>query len=261
MNQKTKNLNEVKKMPIGTIALIIVSILVFFGLAHRILDRMRLSDKGALVVIALMVVGSFITIPIIRGRIGVDVNIGGAIVPLGLAAYVLSKAGTAKEWVRALGAALAVGVLLSFTDLFIGGHEPETMFLDPIYFYPIAAGVVAYVISRSRRSAFIAGALGILFFDLGSLISYIYRGVPGFVSFGGGGAFDSVVIAGLVAALLAEIVGETRERLQGGPAQRGRPEALEKGLSDIQFANALGADKNSIAGTDRELSKGGEGNE
>ncbi|MHB8170558.1 MAG: DUF1614 domain-containing protein [Thermincolia bacterium] len=248
-------------MPIGTIALIIVSLLVFFGLGHRILDRMRLSDKGALVVIALMVVGSFITIPIIRGRIGVDVNIGGALIPLGLAAYVLSKAGTTKERVRALGAALIVGVLLSFTNLFIGGAEPESMFLDPLYFYPIAAGIVAYVISRSRRSAFIAGALGILFFDLGNLISAIYRGVPGFVSFGGGGAFDSVVIAGLVAALLAEIIGETRERLQGGPAHRGRPDELKKGLSDIQFANALGAHKNSVAGTDGEPTKGGTKNE
>ncbi|MDA8233329.1 MAG: DUF1614 domain-containing protein [Clostridia bacterium] len=244
-------------MPIGTIALIIVSVLVFFGLGHRILDRMRLSDKGALIVIALMVVGSFITIPLIRGRIGVDVNIGGALVPLGLAVYVLSKAGTAKEWVRALGAALAVGILLSFTDLFIGGSEPESMFIDPLYFYPLAAGIVAYVISRSRRSAFIAGALGILLFDLGTLISAVYRGVPAFVSFGGGGAFDSVVIAGLVAALLAEIVGETRERLQGGPAHRGRPEELKKGLSDVQFANALGAHKNSVAGTDREPERGG----
>lgn len=245
-------------LPIGTIALIVVSALVFFGLAQRILDRMRLSDKGALIVIALMIVGSFITIPITRGKVGVDINVGGAIVPIGLALYVLTRAGSTKEWVRALGAAIVTAVVVSYTGIFLGGSEPETMVFDPLYFYPLAGGVIAYVVSRSRRSAFIAGSLGIILADVGQLIWYISNGRTGFVSFGGGGAFDSVVIAGLVAALLAEIVGETRERLQGGPASEGKPKELLKGLKNVEFANMLGNSPKSVSGSDKQPKQGGE---
>jgi uncharacterized membrane protein len=46
------------------IALIVVSILIYFGVAHRVLDRMRLSDKSALAVIAAIIIGSFIDIPV-----------------------------------------------------------------------------------------------------------------------------------------------------------------------------------------------------
>ena len=37
---------------LGVIILIAVSILIYFGIADRVLDRMRLSDKGAFLVIA-----------------------------------------------------------------------------------------------------------------------------------------------------------------------------------------------------------------
>jgi len=38
-------------MPIGMMLLIVVGVLVYFGIAHRILDRMRLTDKQALLFI------------------------------------------------------------------------------------------------------------------------------------------------------------------------------------------------------------------
>ena len=52
--------------PAGIIALLVVSILIYFGVAHRVLDRMRLSDKAALAIIAAIIVGSFIDIPFAR---------------------------------------------------------------------------------------------------------------------------------------------------------------------------------------------------
>ncbi len=246
-------------LPIGTIVLIIVSLVIYFGFAHRILDRMRLTDKAALAVVALMIVGSFITIPLSRGLVGVDVNVGGALVPIGLAVYVLIRAGTAKEWIRALGAAAVTAVAVNFSGRFIGGAEPEKMFLDPIYFYPLVAGAVAYVVSRSRRSAFISGVLGMFLFDLGMLVWYLSTGRPGFVAFGGAGALDTYVIAGIVAALLAELVGETRERLQGGPAHRGRPKELLQGLKKPEFANMLGP--RPASGNQGKAGKGGDNDE
>lgn len=227
------------RIPIGTIVLIVVSLLIFFGFAQRILDRMRLSDRAAIAIIALMIAGSFITIPVTRGLIGVDVNVGGALIPLALSIYVLSKAGSAKEWVRAIGAAIGAAIAVAFSTRILGGAEPETMFMDPLYFYPLAAGLIAYIISRSRRSAFIAGILGMMLYDAGLLAWYYINGLRGFVSFGGGGVFDAYVIAGIAAALLAEIIGETRERLQGGPESRGKSEELLAGLKNPEFANSL----------------------
>jgi len=37
---------------------------------------------------------------------------------------------------------------------------------------------------------------------------------------GGAGAVDTVVIAGFLAVILAEVVGELRERIQGGTAKK-----------------------------------------
>lgn len=223
--------------PIGTVALILVSLLIYFGVAHRVLDRMRLTDKAALVVIALIIAGSFITIPLFRGQVGVDINLGGALVPVILAFWLLSRAGTTKEWLRAILAAAVTAIAVAYSGVLLGGAEPETMRIDPIYYYPLVAGTVAYIAGRSRRSAFISGVLGMFFYDLGSLAWYVNTGRTGFVSFGGAGALDTYVIAGVIATMLAEIVGELRERLQGGPAEKGKPKELLEGLRKPEFAN------------------------
>ena len=84
-------------MPTGMILLLIVAALVYFGVAHRILDRMRLTDAQALVFIGLMIAGSFIDIPIMRGEIETSINVGGALIPLALAIYLFSKSDSSAE--------------------------------------------------------------------------------------------------------------------------------------------------------------------
>ena len=68
--------------PIGMIALLVVSVLIYFGLAHRILDRLRLTDKAALAIIAAIIIGSFIDIPITTGRVDTTINLGGGVIPI-----------------------------------------------------------------------------------------------------------------------------------------------------------------------------------
>jgi len=46
-------------MPVGIILLLIISILIFLGLAQRVLDRLGLTDRTALLFIAAMLVGAF----------------------------------------------------------------------------------------------------------------------------------------------------------------------------------------------------------
>ena len=226
------------RFPLGMIILLIASILVYFGLAHRALDRMRLTDKGALVVIGALVAGSFINITLVRTPIEMAINVGGAVVPIALAIYVLSKAGTTKEWIRALLATAITGTSLYLIGRLMG-FEPENTLIDPIYVYPIVAGLVAYITGRSRRGAFIGATLGVLSVDIGTAIYLFNRGIPGSIRIGGAGAFDSIVLSGIFAILLAEVIGETRERLQGGPRTKGRPKELLKGLKNIEVTNML----------------------
>ena len=63
--------------------------------------------------------------------------------------------------------------------------------------------------------------------------------------FGGAGAFDATVIAGVFAVVLAEVIGETREKIQGGTAKKDM--AFERG----EF----------VQGKDNKQRNGGDGNE
>lgn len=221
-------------LPLGTIVLVVASILVYFGLAQRLLDRMKLSDKAALAVIGALIIGSFIDIPLMGGKSQVVLNIGGGLVPIGLSIYLLTSAGTAKEWGRALFAAAVTTGVIYYIGSFLMLGDPGNTILDPLYVYPIVAGTTAYLLGRSRRAAFVAATLGVLGLDLVHLVWLMMTGTPGNVHIGGAGAFDSIVLAGLVAILLAEVIGETRERLQGGPEARGRDPELLKNLRGVR---------------------------
>ena len=213
---------------LGLVLLAIVSVLVLLGLAHRVLDRMYLSDRGALLFLGGMVVGSFIEIPITRGNVPVSLNVGGALLPAGLAAYVLSRAGTAWEkWRAVLATVVTAGIIYALSKLINFGEKE--MLLDPLYIWVIVAGVVAYVVGRSRRTAFISATLGLILMDLIHVVETASTRSGAATRIGGAGAFDGIVLAGLLAVLLTEIFGEARERLGGGPHDdASRPAGLRR---------------------------------
>ncbi|MDW7675442.1 MAG: DUF1614 domain-containing protein, partial [Bacillota bacterium] len=236
------------RFSIGMIALLIVSVLIYFGFAHRVLDRMRLTDRAALAIIAAMILGSFIDIPITGGRVQSSINVGGGIIPIALAIYVLTRAGTSKEWLRAIIAIAVTAIAVYFTGQ-ISDADPgagKGWPIDPIYVIPIIAGTVAYIAGRSRRSAFIAATLGVLTLDIINYFFLLSSGIAGVVQIGGAGIFDVIVLGGIIAVLLAEVVGETRERLQGGPAEKGRPKELLAGLKGISSPQAKPFPRNEI---------------
>lgn len=217
-------------MPIGYILLIVVTLLIVFGVAHRVLDRMRLTDRQALFFVAALFIGGII--PDIRiGR--VLLNIGGAIVPLVLCIYLFAKAGTAKERWRAIAASVISGGAVFALGRFMP-TEPGALPFDNIL-YGLVAGLIAYVLGRSRRSAFIGGVMGILLADITQGIINAMNGLTTTpIVLGGGGMLDMVVVSGLLAVLLAEVIGEIRERMQGGSAKK------EAGLDfeDGEFVHA-----------------------
>ena len=86
-------------MSVSLILLAAVSALVLFGVAQRVLDRMQLSDRAALLIAAAIFIGCLIQ----DIRLGpVSFNIGGFLVPLGVCIWLLIRTDTAKEAVRAL---------------------------------------------------------------------------------------------------------------------------------------------------------------
>lgn len=233
-------------MPIGIILLIITVVLVYFGVAQRILDRMRLNDKTALLFIIAMIIGSFL--PDIPVGGGLSINIGGGIIPVALAVYLLVTADEAFERNRAIIASIITGAVIYVTGRFLTG-EPETIFIDPIYMFGLLAGLVAYLVGRSRRGAFAAGILGVVVSDIAYTIENSITNTPGRTVIGGSGIFDAVVVAGLIAVVLAEIVGEAREKLQGG-TNKVKLERKKKGKTT--FTSLLANDETSREGDEND---------
>lgn len=181
-----------------------LAVFIYLGLLQRTLDRMRLSDRAALIIIGIMLVGTYlpdISLGLVR------INLGGSVVPIGLAVYLIGTADTLKEQVRAILAIAATAIAVLVLD-WVLPQEPGAMFLEPLYAYGLAAGIIGYLAGRSRRSAFIGGMLGILVADTIVILSQIPLQSTYQI---GGGIFDSALIAGLIAVGVAEIVGETRE--------------------------------------------------
>ncbi len=200
-------------MTIGIILLIVTGLLVLFGVGQRVLDRLRLTDRQAIVFIALIIAGGFLPDIPVTDRF--SFNLGGALIPLALCAYLWFRAGTAVERARCLVAAAITGIAVYLLGRYMPA-DPENLVMEPGYAYGIAAGLIAWALGRSRRGAFIAGTLGVMLADVGGWLQVRAMGADQRLVLGGAGGFDVIVIAGLLAVLVSELVGEVVERVRRG---------------------------------------------
>ena len=199
-------------MSVGMILLTITAILVFFGAAQRVLDKLYLSDRMALLLIALMFFGTLLpNIPL--GN--VSISIGGALIPVGICIYLLVRAGTTRERVRAVIGSLITGGIVYSLSVFLPS-EPEALPVEPMYLYGAAGGLSAYILGRSRRGAFICGVLGVLWADIAVAFINRMNRIDQPLILGGAGVFDAMIISGILAVLLAELIGELLERISRG---------------------------------------------
>ena len=200
-------------MTVGNILLIITGLLVLFGAGQRVLDRLRLTDRQAILFIVLILVGGFVPRIPVTDRF--SFNIGGALIPLALCVYLWVRAGTALERVRSLVASVITAIAVFLLGRYMPA-EPEALPIEPMYAYGIAAGLIAWVLGRSRRGAFIAGTLGVMLSNVASWLYARSMGADQQLALGGAGAYDAVVIAGLLAVLMSELTGELAERIRRG---------------------------------------------
>jgi uncharacterized membrane protein len=132
-----------------------------------------------------------------RGETVVAVNVGGAVIPTGLSAFLMfdQKLGWA-----ALAAAAIVAVPVHAGARLVQGVGVVVPALLP----PVAAVLVAWATGADSVSAvaYVAGTLGTL---VGADLLNLHR-IRGLdapvVSIGGAGTFDAIFVTGIVAALV-----------------------------------------------------------
>jgi uncharacterized membrane protein len=133
-----------------------------------------------------------------HGRMIIAVNLGGALIPLGLSLYLLLKNGI--YWQSLVGIAVIAGLTHS-----LARPVPGIGIAVPTLLPPILAAGVALIISRKNAAplAYVAGCLGTLIgADILNLGNLEALGAP-IVSIGGAGISDGVFLTGIVAVLLA----------------------------------------------------------
>ena len=200
-------------MWVGNVILLAAGALVAMGVGQRVLDRLRLTDRQAIAIVAAMLVGGLLPDIPFGGQ--VSVNIGGAVIPLILCVYLLLKADTAWEVWRTLIASALTALAVYWLGRLLPA-DPEELPVEPMYLYALAAGVSAWLFGRSRRGAFVAGVLGMTLSDIAAAVSLYAQGVRQKLSLGGAGIADGIVISGFAGLLLAELVGEITERIRRG---------------------------------------------
>jgi uncharacterized membrane protein len=130
----------------------------------------------------------------------VAVNVGGALAPVALSAWLLTRA--------PLPQVAVATVLMAALTHRVSALRPGLGITTPVLVPPIAAGILGWLLAGAggldaTPIAYISGTIGTLIgADLLNLPRL--RGLgPGMLSIGGAGMFDGVFLVGVVAAFLA----------------------------------------------------------
>ena len=194
-----------------SVSLIIISILillVMFGAGQKILDNMRLSDKEALIILIAICIGLLIP-PIWIGEY-FCFSIGGFLIPFAVSIYLLISCGWSRDLLRVFFGTIIIGGVI-YGLQWILPADPEVVLIDNMYIYGIVAGIVAYILGRSRRNAFVSCLFGLVLADLVQWIYNMSVGVPSILGLGVGGAFSTYIVAIIISVALCEFLGRAFE--------------------------------------------------
>ena len=195
-------------MSVSLTILTILILAIMFGAGQRILDKMRLNDKQALIVLVCICIGLIIP-PIYIGK-NFCFSIGGFVIPLFICIWMLISCGWSRDLVRAIVGTLIVAGLCLALEWALPA-DPEEMIVDPMFLYGVISGITAYMLGRSRRNAFISAVLGI---SLSMIIQHFINlsmGVETVLGLGIGGAFGTLIVSIIISVALAEFFGRMCE--------------------------------------------------
>ena len=132
----------------------------------------------------------------------VAVNVGGAVIPTLVSIYLLIKRDL---WVKGIVATAIVALVIHW----MAEPIPGLGIAVPVFMPVVVTAIVAMVLSRedSAPLAYIAGSLGTLLgADLLNLGKIQGLGAP-VASIGGAGTFDGIFLVGILAVLIASLLG------------------------------------------------------
>lgn len=137
----------------------------------------------------------------------IAVNVGGCLIPVGIAIYELSyliPLGSQMIWAVTIATAINTVVCYAFAT-----PIPKVGIVMPGFIAPLTAVLAAVVLAPEQAApvAFVAGVLGPL---IGADFLHIdaFTDTPvGVASIGGAGTFDGIVLSGILAAFLARDYG------------------------------------------------------
>lgn len=195
-------------MSVSLIIISIIILLVMFGVGQRILDSLRLNDKEALIILILICIGIIIP-PIWIGNY-FCFSIGGFLIPLALSIYLLISCGWSRDLVRVIVGTLIVAGLIYLLEWILPA-DPESVVIDNTYVYGVVAGIVAYVLGRSRRNAFVSCLFGIMLAQLIQWIVNWAKNTPTILGLGVGGAFGTYIVAIIISVAISEFLGRCFE--------------------------------------------------
>ena len=213
---------------------LLFAVLVAFiqiGILQFAFETMGVSRRYMLSLLVFCLLGSYVNIPIAKlaaehARTGeivnfygmqyvvpasdssgtvLAVNLGGAVIPFILSIYLIFKHGLYIQSVLAVG-------FVTLVVHWMARPVPGVGIAVPIFIPPVVTAVVALMLSQRNPAplAYIAGSLGTLIgADLLNLNKIRGLGAP-LASIGGAGKFDGIFLTGLVAVLLAGILGGPR---------------------------------------------------
>lgn len=209
--------------------------LIQIGILRYVFERMGVPPRYLFLLLVLSLLGSYVNIPVAQlpaepmqtGQIVdffgmqyivpvvinqpgtvIAVNVGGALVPTLLSLYLIVRHGLVFVCVPAI-AIVAIAVHL------LAHPVPGVGIAVPIFYPPIITAAVALMLSPLRAGplAYVAGSIGTLIgADLMNLGRIRGLGAP-VASIGGAGKFDGIFLTGLVAVMLAGLLGGRRRRV------------------------------------------------
>jgi len=202
------------------IILPLVLVLFFLNIVTVSFGKLGLTQSSAMVLLLLTLIGSMINIPLSRRKIPyqeppqsrfgffffrpppvtvqtIAINLGGAIIPTGLALYLIPRAAPAPTIVATIVVALVTWKLAKVV--------PGVGIAMPGIIPPLLSAGLAYLLARDNPApvAYIAGTMGTLIgADLLNWSKFKNLGAQ-LISIGGAGVFDGIFLSGLIAVLLA----------------------------------------------------------
>jgi uncharacterized membrane protein len=212
------------------ITLAIVAALIQIGLIRYVYTRLGIAPTTAILLLLASLFGAYVNVPIAHfpdqtvmvqevredfwgfeyviprevdwpGTI-LAINLGGAVIPIAISLYLLGKNAI---WLPGIIATAIVSAVCYAVAIPVQGVGIAI----PIFIPPLVACAAACVLAWSRAPsvAYVSGSLGTLIgADLMNLSNIRALGTP-VASIGGAGTFDGIFVTGIVAVILASLIG------------------------------------------------------